>query len=249
MIEVNKRAKPFHPCESLLGTELLFLTKRCQLIGRNYYAPAHPTSVKDVMCQFKPSLVANGLSKGLKKYGFYEKLTNPNLTHFYQFIKEDGENLIQMYAAPNTWMYDELSRAQEICKYLQFFTGAGVVLNKELVIDIHQLNSGLMGCRSVNDGAEVELFALPVPQEDMPIPAAPQGGHHHWHPHAQFQADAQAAHEAQGGLPGGHGVVAGNWAAQGAVAGAGQVVHVEPAGAGAAQGGGIGAFINQILGG
>lgn len=243
MIEVNKRAKPFHPCESLLGTELLFLTKRCQLIGRNYYAPAHPTSVKDVMCQFKLSLVANGLSKGLKKYGFYEKLTNPNLTHFYQFIKEDGENLIQMYVAPNTWMYDELSRAQEICKYLQFFTGAGVVLNKDLVIDIHQLNSGLMGCRSINDGAEVELFALPVPQEDMPPPVA--AGHAgNWNPHAQFQA-AQAAQEAQDDLQAAGVAVAGNWAAQGAVLapGAGQV---EPA---PAQGGGIGAFINQILGG
>lgn len=230
MIEVNKRAKPFHPCEELLGTELLFLTKRCQLIGRNYYAPQYPTNKKDVMCQFKGSLVANGLVKGLKKHGFYEKMTNVELPQFYQFVKEDGANIIQMYVSPNNWMYDEMARTAEICKYLQFFAAKNTPLSKDLVLDIHQLNTGNWGCRSVNDGAEVELFQLPPQQDDAPMPAPVP---HQWNHFANAAENAAIAQQA-------------------AVAGAGQW-H---AGGGAQLAGGnevgqdaLGGLVNQLLGG
>jgi hypothetical protein len=203
MIEVNKKAKPFHPCESLLGTDVFFMLKKCQLIGRNYYAPLHPTNMKDMMGLYSPHAPTSPLFKALKKVGFFEKQTNAALGNFYQWLKPaslDNPITIQLYIALNAKTYKELQTAQEICKYIQFFGTKDHPLNKDLVIDIHEIASGKYGCKSEDNGDTIALFALPPEQNDGPVPMEPP--HHHWHPPGvvQVQAGLDAAAGAWGGI-------------------------------------------------
>lgn len=204
MIEVNKKAKPFHPCESLLGAELFFKLRRCSLVGRNYYDPSHPNLNKDIVCQIKNTTSYGSLVKMLKKEGYTNTIFNGNLTQFFQHQKTIvGGNDIRLYISPNSLNYENLMAAQEVCKYYQSLQPHNP-LDKLIVVELHEI---MMKNKTVSVDADGNFVKLVEPLHDEDD--GPQLGG--WAPaqhHQQFagaapnEAAAGAGAAPAAGLPG-----------------------------------------------
>jgi hypothetical protein len=111
MIELNKKAKPFNPCESVLGTELLFKVGRCRMIGSYYYLDQPSEKIgKDV-------LIKGGLptENQLKNIGF--KQYDAFLDQRYSRYKKEGSKDSVIVAYSNS-EFDDMSRVAELAKYV-----------------------------------------------------------------------------------------------------------------------------------
>lgn len=195
MLEINLKAKPFHPCESLLGAELFHMCRRTQMVGRNYYNPmcADPARM-DILMQLKPQLSFNALLKHLKNIGWADKAHTPALQNYYQFIRGSQK----LFVATGSYHYESMKLAQEMCKYLASFSPEKP-LDKLMVLEIHRM---VMFHETVSTDANGVFTNLnPHVDDDQGFGggAIAAGAAHVAH---QWAAQAQAQHAPNGLLPG-----------------------------------------------
>jgi hypothetical protein len=205
MIEVNVKAKPFNPAESVIGSDLMLCLADAQLIGWHYFCDKPPADKgKSVMGIAGPGKYNNTLKK-IKLSGWVPgKAINGGITITTKYHRTNAEGLIDTFFLIDNWdTYEKWSDAAEVCKLLGINYSEE---NKTMVKFIHQV---------IVDGFKVYLDA----EGNILKVAAPPPKHHHEEAAPVFPPLGFGEHAVVGG-----GVYAGphpvppHWAAAGQAA-------------------------------
>lgn len=192
MIEVNKQAKPFNRVESLIGADLFNMLRRSTIFGRNYYDPSRPTKSIDILGQLKTTVGLNTVMKLAKKEKWEDKFVNEGLPNLYQWTKQvtiapqPDTTRLNFFLACKAHQYEDLMRAQEVCRYLQSLSIKDAQLDKLLVIELHKL---------ITENVQVKLNEDFTFNTLVHVPIEPHDGFGTWAPPPVAQMwQEQAAH-------------------------------------------------------
>jgi hypothetical protein len=190
MIELNKKAKPFNPCESVLGTELLFKVAKCRMIGSYYYLDNPSEKIgKDVLVRAGVHTIPQ-----LKTAGWEQQPTVIE-NGLAVFAKEGSRD--KVVTAFSSLAYESMSQIAELARYIGI--SEEMENYKKIVYDFAKII--MQGKVLVKVGEE---FVLQWPPEEAP-PAPLQAGlggfgagvmlHHAWAAHPmQAAAPPGAVH-------------------------------------------------------
>ena len=149
MIELNKLAKPYNPCEEVLG-EAFFFMKNTMLFGKAGYMTNPPADCKKHVVAYCLPAQGHTIRLTLKASGWEENYLI-NTPGFSQYTKSGNMLLLTSLSA----RFQAFKQANEICKFLNL-----KVDQDEAAVGIHNI---------VVDGATMEKGVLTFHGNPAPL--------------------------------------------------------------------------------